>query len=48
MMEFFFYACNVSMYINKISLEHFQAWHSNLQVLMEKWILHAQLGQDQF
>jgi hypothetical protein len=27
----------VSMHINKISLEHFQAWHSSFQILKEKW-----------
>jgi hypothetical protein len=27
----------VMMHINKISLEHFQAWHSSSQTLEEKW-----------
>jgi hypothetical protein len=32
-------ARSVLVHINKISLEHFQAWHSSSQVLMEKWSL---------
>jgi hypothetical protein len=33
-----FNARSVSPHINKISLEHFQAWHSLSFVLVEKWI----------
>jgi hypothetical protein len=33
-----FNARSVSMHINKISLEHFQTWHSLSQVLEENWI----------
>ena len=32
-----FDARSVSLHINKISFEHFQAWHSSSQVLLEKW-----------
>jgi hypothetical protein len=32
-----FDARSVSMHINKISLKHFQAWHSSYQILKEKW-----------
>ena len=32
-----FDARSVSVHFNKISLEHFQAWHSSSQVPMEKW-----------
>jgi hypothetical protein len=32
-----FDALSVLMHINKISLEHFQAWHSSSQILEEKW-----------
>jgi hypothetical protein len=33
-----FDARSVSAHVNKISLEHFSAWHSKLQVPVEKWI----------
>jgi hypothetical protein len=33
-----FDACNVSVHINKISLKHFQAWHSVSSVPVENWI----------
>jgi hypothetical protein len=36
--EVSFDARSVLAHINKISLEHFQAWHSSSPVLMEKWI----------
>jgi hypothetical protein len=36
-----FVARNVSMHINKIALEHFQAWQSVSSALMEKWIPSA-------
>jgi hypothetical protein len=32
-----FDAHNVSVHINKITLEHFQAWQSKSQTLVEKW-----------
>jgi hypothetical protein len=33
-----FDACNVSAHINKIAIEHFQAWLSVSDAPMEKWI----------
>jgi hypothetical protein len=33
-----FDACNISAHINKISLEHFQAWHSANAKPVEIWI----------
>ena len=42
-----FDARNVSAHINKISPEHFQAWHSISFVPVEKWIpFRTQLGED--
>jgi hypothetical protein len=32
-----FDAQSMSVHINKISIEHFQAWHSSSQILEEKW-----------